>query len=67
MSADDVPQVPSEQPSEHPPFDAADFGGDAEPRATPDHVEPYASHDDDVPSRRPDATPDHVDPYSSRD
>lgn len=68
MSADDATQTtPEPSAGDRPPFDDHDFGGDAEHHATPDHVAPYASREDAVPSTSPAAMPDHVEPYSSRD
>lgn len=67
MSADDATRPTTDSTDgDRPPFEDHDFGGDAEQHATPDHVEPYASRDDELPRPVP-AMPDHVEPYSSRD
>lgn len=68
MSADDATQThQAAHDGDRPPFDDRDFGGDAEPHATPDHVAPYASRDEALPQTGSVSMPDHVEPYSSRD
>lgn len=69
MSADDAitDQQPESDEGARPSFDAHDFGGDAEPDRTPDHVDPYASREDEAPRTGSVEIPDHVEPYSSRD
>lgn len=68
MSADDATQPPTDaSEGARPPFDDHDFGGDAERHETPDHVEPYSSREQSVPTTGSITMPDHVEPYSSRD
>ncbi|SDH64143.1 hypothetical protein [Agrococcus jejuensis] len=68
MSADDATQTTTAMTEgARPPFDDHDFGGDVEHHETPDHVAPYASREDAVPTTSPVSIPDHVAPYSSRD
>ncbi len=50
----------------HSPFADGDFGGVASGSDWRDHVEPYASRDDEVPARSAPA-PERIEPYASRD